>query len=174
VALGVCLLFDEESDRALRRLWDRLEERGVATLRSHTHRRHRPHLSYVSLLRWDLDAVRDVVEALPDRGPIDLTFDAIATFRRGRAFLVPAAPASLVLRQQTVAENVAATGAVMHHHYQVGRWLPHCSVAPRTRLDQLSTMAAAAYDVLPLAVRISGAALIDNSTGESWLLTNVP
>ena len=35
-------------------------------------------------------------------------------------------------------------------------------------------MAAVVYDVLPLAVRISGAALIDNSTGESWLLTNVP
>ena len=174
MALGVCLLFDEGSDHALRSLWDRLEERGVGTLRSHTHRRHRPHLSYVSLLRWDLDSVRDVVEALPDRGPIDLTFDAIATFRRGRAFLVPAAPASLVLRQQTVAERVAATGALMHRHYEVGRWLAHCSVAPRISLEQLSTVAAVVYDVLPLAVRITGSALIDTSTGESWLLTNVP
>ena len=126
------------------------------------------------MLRWDLDSVRDVVEALPDRGPIDLTFDAIATFRRGKAFLVPTAPASLVLRQQTVAEQVAATGARMHRHYEVGRWLAHCSLVPRTPLEQLSTVAAVVYDVLPLAVRITGAALIDNSTGQSWLLTNVP
>jgi hypothetical protein len=174
VALSVSLLFDERSDRALRSLWDRLEERGVSTLRSLTHQRHRPHLSYVSMLRWDLDAVLEEVEALPDRGPIDLTFEAVASFRRGRAFLVPAAPASLVLRQQTVAERVAATGAVLHHNYEVSRWLPHCSVAPRIRLEQLSTVADAVYDVLPLAVRITGAALIDNSTGQAWLLTNVP
>ncbi len=174
MALGVCLLFDERSERALRSLWDRLEERGVATLRSHTHGRHRPHLSYVVLLNWDLDAVQDVVEALPDRGPIDLSFDALATFRRGRAFLVPATPADLVARQQVVVEKVAATGAIVHQHYEVGRWLPHCSVAPRTRLEQLSSVAAAVYDILPLAVRVTGAALIDSSTGQSWPLTNVP
>ena len=107
--------------------------------------------------------------------PIEVPSNSPSTrSRRGRAFLVPAAPASLVLRQQTVAESVAATGARMHHHYQVGRWLPHCSMAPRTRLEQLSTVAALAYDVLPLAVRVTGAALIDNSTGESWVLTNLP
>lgn len=55
MSLAVCLLFDREGDRAVREIWARLEADGVPTLLSHTHRRHRPHLSYVVALDWDLD-----------------------------------------------------------------------------------------------------------------------
>ena len=174
MALSVCLLFDNRSEQALRKLWDRLEDRGIATLRSHTHRRHRPHLSYVVLLRWELDAVREAVAALPDRGPLDLSFDALGSFRRGRTCLVPAVPGDLVPRQQAVAQKVLSTGALVHEHYEVGRWLPHCSIAPRTRLEQLPMVAGTVYDILPLPVRIANAALIDSSTGQIWPLPNVP
>jgi len=73
-----------------------------------------------------------------------------------------------------VAEKVRATSALVHEHYEVGRWLPHCSIAPRTRLEQLSIVAGTVYDILPLAVRITNAALIDSSTGQIWPLPNVP
>jgi len=36
VALAVCLLFERRSERAVRALWDRLEQTGVPSLRSHT------------------------------------------------------------------------------------------------------------------------------------------
>jgi 2'-5' RNA ligase len=174
VALGVCLLFDDRTERALRNLWDRLEERGVATLRSHTHGRHHPHLSYVVLLRWDLAAVRDAVTGLPDLGAFEVTFDALGAFRRGRICLVPSVPADLMPRQQTVLEAVRATGALVHVHYEADRWLPHCSIAPRTRLEQLPLVAATVYDILPLTARIDHAALIDSTTGELWPLPQVP
>src|SRR6266487_6309442 len=150
MALGVCQLFDGRTERALRTLWDKLEELGVATLRSHTHGLHHPHLSYVVLLQWQLAAVRDTVAALPDRGPFEVTFDAMGAFRRGRICLVPAIPADLVARQQAVLEAVRATGAQVHEHYETGRWLPHCSLAPRAGLHRLPIVAAAVYDVLPL------------------------
>jgi 2'-5' RNA ligase superfamily len=174
VALGVCLLFDGRAERALRNLWDKLEERGVATLRSHTHGLHHPHLSYVVLLQWELAAVRDAVAALPDRGTFQVTFDAVGAFRRGRICLVPAVPADLVPRQQAVLEAVRATGAVVHAHYEVSMWLPHCSIAPRARLEQLPIVATTIYDVLPLTAQINRATLIETTTGQLWPLPNLP
>jgi 2'-5' RNA ligase superfamily len=174
VALAVCVLFDSRTERALRALWDRLEERGVPTLRSHTHGLHRPHLSYVVLLAWELDAVRDAVTALPDHGSYEIVFDAVGAFRGGRVCLMPSVPADLVARQQAVVEAVAVTGAVVHKHYQLGSWLPHCSIAPRARLEQLPMAVATIYDILPLPVRAVGAALVDSATGQRWPLPNLP
>jgi hypothetical protein len=174
VALGVCVLFDPRTERALRALWDRLEERGVPSLRSHTHGLHLPHVSYVVLLGWDLGTVRDAVAALPDHGPYELLFDAVGTFRRGRVCLIPAVPADLVARQQAVVEAVRVTGALVHEHYQVGSWLPHCSIAPRARLEQLPVVASTVYDVLPMPAQAVRTALIDSATGQRWPLPNLP
>ncbi|GDY32084.1 2'-5' RNA ligase [Gandjariella thermophila] len=174
VALGVCLLFDRRAERTLRGMWDRLEQLGVPTLRSHTHGLHHPHLSYVVLLDWDLDSVLAAVQRLDNHEPFEVTFDAVGAFRRGRVSLVPAVPADLVPRQQAVLQAVRDTGAVVHQHYETDRWLPHSSLAPRARLDQLPLIAAAVYDVLPLTARISRAALVDSGTGQVWPLANLP
>jgi 2'-5' RNA ligase len=174
MALAVCLVFDGRADRALRRLWDRLEERGVPTLRSHTHGMHHPHLSLVVLLEWELDKVRAAVETLPDNGPFEIRFDALGLFPRGRVSLIPAGPADLLARQQAVVRAVRRTGALVHKHYDIGRWLPHCSLAPRAPLRELSTVAALAYDIFPLISSVRRAEMINSSTGEHWPLTNLP
>ncbi|TNC26418.1 2'-5' RNA ligase family protein [Amycolatopsis alkalitolerans] len=174
MALAVCLLFDGPADRALRGLWDRIEEQGVPTLRSHTHGMHHPHLSLAVLLDWDVDKVRAAVEALPDRGPFEIHFEAVGVFPRGRVSLIPAGPDDLVARQQAVVEAVRGTGALMHKHYEIGRWLPHCSLAPRASLRELPAVAALAYEIFPLTARITRAALINSSTGEQWALATLP
>ena len=71
-------------------------------------------------------------------------------------------------RQERIVEAITATGAELHQHYRPGRWLPHCSVAPRAPLAKLSVLAAAVYDVLPLDARLDRVALIDSATGELW------
>ena len=174
MALAVCLLFDEAGDRALRGLWDRLEARGVASLRSHTHGRHHPHLSYVVLEGWNQEAVQSAVEALPDNGEFSITFHAVATFRRGRGWLVPGVSAELVARHAEVESALAATDATIHPLYRTGAWVPHCTLSPRVRLEQLPELAATTYDVLPLTVRVTAAALIDSGTGRLWPLINLP
>jgi len=174
VALAVCLLFDPRTERTIRALWRRLEEQGVPTLQCHTHGMHHPHLSYVVLLRWDLDAVRAALAELADHGPFDLTFDAVAAFRRGRVSLVPAVPVDLVSRQQAVLSAVRDTGAMVHRHYEIDRWLPHLSLATRARTTRLPLVAATAYDYLPLTTRVNRAALIDSSTGQLWPLPGLP
>ena len=168
VALAVCLLFDRRSERAVRALWDRLERAGVPSLRSHTHGRHVPHVSYAVLRTWDLAAVSAAVAGLGPVAPVELTFDGVGLFRRGRAWLLAGAAAEFVARQERVVEAAIEAGADLHEHYRPGRWLPHCSVAPRASLAQLPVLAAAIYDVLPLAARLDRVALIDSATGEVW------
>jgi 2'-5' RNA ligase len=174
VALAVCLLFDGRADRKVRNLWCRLEQHGVRTLQSHTHRQHCPHLSYVVLLDWRLDAVRAEIERLTDHGRFELTFDAVATFRRGRVSLVPAIPADLVARQQAVVTAVRASGAMVHRHYEINRWLPHVSLATRATAETLPKVTVTASDVLPLTAQVTRAALIDSTTGQQWPLGNLP
>ena len=166
MALAVCLLFAPADERALRSLWRRVEEAGVPSMSSHTHGRHVPHLSY---------AVRAAVSALPDGGPLTLHLNAVAAAPRGRVWLVPAASAALVRRQEAVAEVTTTTpGADLHRHYLPGRWLPHVSVAPRARLVDLPVVADVSYAVLPLTVRADRAALVDSATGERRPLDTVP
>ncbi|MGH3367553.1 MAG: 2'-5' RNA ligase family protein [Nocardioidaceae bacterium] len=174
MALAVCLLFDDRTNGALRRLWDRLEDLGVPTLRSHTHGQHLPHLSYAVLRDWQLEQVRDKVEAIPGGAPVELHFDALGIFRRGRSWLVPAVTSDLVLRQERIISAVSSTGAELHRHYAPGVWVPHCTIAPRVPLTALPVLTAAVYDVLPLHAYADHAALVDSSTAEIRPLTNLP
>ncbi len=174
MALAVCLLFDRRSERAVRGLWDRLEDFGVPSLRSHTHGRHLPHLSYAVLRQWDDAAVADALAVLDPGDPVELTFDGIGLFRRGRVWLVAGVSTDLVVRQQRVAEALAATGADLHKHYRPGVWVPHCSLAPRATLDQLPIVAGTVMDVLPLRARFDHSALIDSGTGEVTALAALP
>jgi 2'-5' RNA ligase len=174
VALAVCLLFDVRSEAAIHRLWRRLEDLGVPTLLSHTHGRHVPHLSYAVLRSYDLDKVADALSLLPDEGPMALHFDAFGTFRRSRTWLVPSVTADIARRHERVVEAVESTGAELHRHYQPGVWVPHCTLAPRTTLDRLPTIAAAVFDVLPMVATADRAALIDTGTGAQRPLDVLP
>ncbi len=173
MALAVCLLFERRSERAMRVLWDRLEERGVPSPLSHTHGRHVPHVSYAVLRAWNQAAVTAALASLPAGDAVELSFDGVGLFRRGRAWLLAGVTADIVARQERIAAALVATGAELHKHYEHGLWLPHCSVAPRASLAQLPTLAATIYDVLPLRTRLDHAALVNSSTGAIWPLTRM-
>lgn len=174
MALAVCLLFDRQSERAVRALWDRIEERGVASLRSHTHGRHVPHVSYAVLRSWDRTAVAAALDELEGGSPVELSFDGVGVFRRGRMWLVAGVSTDFVARQLRVVEAVTGTGAELHKHYVPGTWLPHCSLAPRAVLAQLPDVVGAVLDVLPLRARLDHAALVDSATGELCPLPRLP
>ncbi len=174
MALSVCLLFDPRGEHAVRALWSRLEGHGVPTLATHTHGRHHPHLSYAVLLRWDLQLVQDALSVLPDVGPFPMTFQGMVAFPRGRACLAPSLPAAVVARQEAVSTALSACGALVHHHYEPGRWVPHCSLSPRANGGALPVVAQAVSDVLPLTVHAARLALVDSATGQTWLLPTTP
>lgn len=174
MTLAVCLLLDTRGEQAVRRLWQRLENDGIGTLLTHTHRRHVPHLSYAVLRSYDLDEVTAALTQLPDAGPVTLRFDALGMFRRSRTWLVPAVTADLAGRQERVIAALETTGADLHRHYLPGAWVPHCTLAVRSQLERLPTIAAAVYDVLPLVTTADRAALVDTSTGSQQPLAVLP
>ena len=174
MALAVCLLFDRRSERAVRALWDRVEEQGVGSLRSHTHGRHVPHVSYAVLRRWDQVAVTDALDRLDGGESVEVSFDGVGLFRRGRTWLLAGVSADFVTRQQRVVDAVTAAGAELHKHYRPGVWLPHCSLAPRATLAQLPVVVKEVMDVLPLQARMERAALVNSATGEISPLAKLP
>ncbi len=174
MALAVCLLFDQRTERALRLLWHRLEAAGVSTLLSHTHGHHVPHLSYAVLRTYDVEAVGAALRALPDGGQVRLHFDGLGLFRRGRAWLIPGIGADVHVRQERVVAAAEGTGAELHLHYRPGYWVPHCTLAPRVRRETLSTLAVEVYGTLPLEAVADRAALVESSTGEIWPLEGIP
>ena len=174
MALAVCLLFDRRTDRLVTALWERLEEQGVATLLTHTHGRHRPHLSYAVLRNGDLDAVRATLGELPDGGPLDVVAQGSVVFPRGRVALACAAPAAVVARQERVVTALVDAGIELHRNYEPGRWVPHVSVATSASAGQLPLVVGAVSDVLPLPVHAARAALIETGTGELWPLAGLP
>jgi 2'-5' RNA ligase len=126
------------------------------------------------LRRWDQAAVTDALAGIERGEPVELSFDGIGLFRRGRTWLVAGVGADFVARQERVVEAVTATGAELHKHYRPGTWLPHCSLAPRATLAQLPTVVAAVMDVLPLRGRLDRAALVNSATGELSPLVHLP
>lgn len=165
MALSVCLLLDERSDRAVRSLWRRLEDAGVPTLLSHTHGRHLPHLTFASLLEHDLDAVGAALRRLPAQRATAVSFDALGMFRRSRCWLGLAPSPELVLRQHAVVAAARGTGARVHRSYERGEWMPHLTLAPRLHLERLPVVARHVFEVLPLAATLERAALVDTATG---------
>lgn len=173
MALSVCWLFDAATDRVVRRLWQRLEESGVGTLQSHTHGRHVPHLTIASLTSYDAIAVRDALLPLAADVPVPAPLDGLGMFRRSRTWLAPTVSVELLGRQAAVLQAVASSGAVVHPHYRTGQWLPHVTLAPRLRLQELPVVAQAVNEVLPLPAVLSSAALVDTGTGEVDPLPNL-
>ena len=165
MALAVCLLPDERGEALMRGLWARLEDDGIATLQTHTHKRHVPHLTYASLRTYDEDRVADALAALPEAEPLALHVDALGMFRRSRCWLAPAASVDLVARQEAVVGAAVGTGADLHRHYRPGDWIPHLTLAPRLHTTDLPVVARIVYEVLPLTAVVTRAALIETATG---------
>lgn len=174
MALALCALFDPRTERLIRELWVRLEAQGIRTLATHTHGRHHPHLSYAVLLDWDLDRVRDAAAGLPDGGPFELTVQGTLSFPRGRAALAPSVSPEVAQRQVRAVQALAATGAKVHRHYALGRWVPHVSVATRAAGAAVAHVITAVSDMLPLPLRVDRAALIDSAIGQMWPLDRIP
>ena len=174
MALALCLLLDRRSDRAVRALWERLEEDGVPTLLSHTHGHHVPHLSYAVLLAWEQEAVRSAVDGLCDAGPVEVAVQGTVIFPRGRAALAGSTTAALASRQARAVEALRATGATIHRHYEPGHWMPHVSATTGVAGARLPSVVEAISDRLPFTLRCDRAALIDTTDGTMWELPGVP
>jgi hypothetical protein len=174
VALAVCVLFDTAGERLIRGLWKRLEDAGIGSLASHTHGHHHPHLSYAVLREWEFDRVHDSLSHLPDCGTFAANVQGTVVFPRGRVALAVAVGPQVALRQKRVTSALVTSGAQLHKHYRPGSWIPHVSVATRTPGALLPVAVTAISDILPVALTVARAVLVDTGTGQIWPLPRIP
>lgn len=165
VSLSVCLLLDPPAEAAVRGLWRRLEAAGVPTLLTHTHGRHVPHLTLASVHHDGAEAVVSALSPLPVADRVEVSLDALGMFPRSRSWLAVPADRDLLMRQARVVEAVRSAGGQVHAHYLPGAWLPHLTMGPRMRVEQVATLARLVFEVLPLRTSLERAAVVETGTG---------
>ncbi len=157
--------FDPVADRRIRRLWDALEAAGVPTLREHTHRRHRPHVSLVAAPQLDPDAVAGALADLVVPARIRLSFECVGQFARGVLWLGPAPTRDLLAHQAVVTERLATAGVEISELYHPGRWVPHCTLSMTARGGLAAVAAPLCLDIVPVEATLVGAAVVDHTRG---------
>jgi len=170
MAQSVELLLDDATDAAIRAQWAALEEAGLPSLARQAAPSHRPHVTLAA--RRSLDPAREpdlarVVASLP----MPVRIGALACFGRGSYVLVRVLAASTaLLEMQAAVTAVLGPDAATEHHFGVGRWTPHTTLARRLTADQV----AAALVVLSGPTEQDGTAVgcrrWDGEARREWLL----
>jgi hypothetical protein len=154
---SVELLFDPDTEAAVRRQWDELAEAGVRSQASHTAPSNRPHVTLTVARHMD-DAVDAALNPVIDRLPLTCTIGAPMLFG-GRVItlvrlLIPSAELlSLHAHVHQVCLPHMPNGPLPHA--DPGEWTPHVTLARRVAPDRL----AAALTIKSLTCDLRGSAI---------------
>lgn len=139
MAHSVEVLFDAETDAALRRAWHALTAAGLPSQAGHTGASNRPHVTLAVA-----DAIAAEVDAgligLADLLPLDCVIGAPLLFGAGRftlARLIVPSAALLGLQAMVHQVGVPHMTAGPAPHTTPGRWTPHVTLARRLSAAQL-------------------------------------
>ena len=154
---SVELLFDKDTDAAIRRIWDDLAEAGVRSQAGHKAPSNRPHVTVAVAETMDLsvhEALRSVLHQLP----FPCTVGAPMLFGRGEFTLVRL----IVPSAELLSLHADVHRACLPHmpagplpHSEPGHWTPHVTLARRVPANQLR----AAMTVNGLSRDLSAAAV---------------
>jgi 2'-5' RNA ligase len=166
MALALELGLDGAADAAVRGLWEALEQRGVASLRSHTPS-IRPHLTLV--VSEDADGLRACAGELRSRIgslPVELVGPGLFAADPAILYLSVAPTAALLDLHARVAAAVADAGVELWPHYLPGEWVPHCTLSMGVARERLGDAIATCLDQpLPIPAGLRDARLTDSLTG---------
>lgn len=155
---SVELLFDDDTDAAVRRLWQDLAAAGVPSQAGHRSPTNRPHVTLTvadDMTDTVDDALRPLLELLPFTGVIGapmLFGGRTVTLVR---LLVPSAELLEVHREvDRVCRPHTPSGPLAHT--APGQWTPHVTLGRRLALDQLTTAMAVPGIGADIACRVTG------------------
>lgn len=170
---SVELTLDEATDGAVRKLWTRLADAGLASeQRTTVSGSHRPH---ITLFAGDAIAPK-VDDALPEvftHLALPVRLGGLLAFgpRRGAVVLVrQVVPSRQLLDLQ--AEVAERCGADPTGHFGAGRWTPHVTLARRVPVAQLGPVVQALGDLPELEGVSRGCRRWDSDRRVTWELTS--
>ncbi|GGM44591.1 2'-5' RNA ligase [Longimycelium tulufanense] len=162
------MFFDDRADEAVRALWRRLEESGVSSLPTRTHRRHRPHVSLAvagTIPSRTRAALRGDLALLSIPALWLYTLGTFPTEQNG-LFLGAVVDTELIAVHSAVHDTLASKVKHPSAYYLPGAWVPHCSLAQDIPAEQLVTGFAALHPVEPIRAEVVEIGVTDTRTGE--------
>jgi len=136
---SVELVFDADTEAAVRRIWDDLAEAGVRSLASSTSPSNRPHVTMAVAEHMD-GAVDDALRPLLHILPLPCTIGAPMVFGRGPFTLVRL----VIPSTELLALQAEVHDACLPHmspgplpHADPGHWTPHVTLARRVAPEKL-------------------------------------
>ena len=168
VSRGIVLWPDEATNSRVRMIWDSLAERGVASLATHTHRLHQPHLSLLVAEDLPVDATLNAIGATPST-PLGLMAGSVGIFPPMRTlFLACIVDGDLLAEQRRVHELAAPLARDPWPYFHPGRWVPHITLSMSLTPAEIATALPLILDHLPLEGTLVRGGVEDGSTGERW------
>lgn len=168
------LPFDDETDAVVRILWGRLEETGVSTLASYTHRRHRPHVSLLVAEEIGLDAAAEILAGIGiERGVVRLELTGPAFFPGDESILYLAVtPTSELLRlHAAVFEAIGPVVQGAWEHYRPGSWVPHSTLSMAVPMRAVGDAVTTCLSTsLPIVASATSIDCFDARTGKATRL----
>lgn len=167
---AVVLYPDASIEAAVRALWSELEEVGVPTLATFTHRLHPPHVSLVVADDLPVEATLDALHALgplPSE-PLPLVAPSAGVFPPGVLFLGAVNRPALLAHHERVDAAVAPLATRPQPSYRPGSWVPHVTLSQSLTPEQLAVALPIVLRRLPLRGSLDRAGLEDGVTGEHW------
>ena len=134
----ICAAFDSDGDAAIAAVQDRLRELGVRVPKQPAHRLH----ITLAAVEAEPDDVAPVTARLArNHAPFEITLDRVGTFARGTIlWLGPSHDEALYALQRATVDAVGNYPAAFGEQTHPRQWVPHCTLARRTRArnaDQL-------------------------------------
>jgi hypothetical protein len=148
-------------------MWAALESADVPTLATHTHGRHRPHVSLLVADHIDPEPVLQATGRLPAR-EVPMRLESVGVFPGGVLFLACAPSRELLEEQDRVHEAARPFVLAKWPYYEPGRWMPHLTVAYDVGPEQLERALPLLVGMLPIHGVFDRGGVEDGATGESW------
>jgi 2'-5' RNA ligase len=160
------MFFDPAADTAVRQTWTQLEQAGISSLVTTSHRRHHPHITLavaeqLAISSSTLDAIRE----LPGT---ELTLSMLGVFPGEQAvlFLGATATAGLLSAHAAIHATIEQASDGMWELYRPGQWVPHCTLAMRLNASELRTAITRLHPCSAIHARIAHINLVEVETGQ--------
>ncbi len=139
MAFGIELFFDLPTEKFLRKLGRRLEDKGVPSLFSISG--GEPHVALAVFEKGNLPAIKESIKKLAARfSPFELRLSSAGSFpgREGVLFLAPVVTFSLLEIHRRVHEFLGKSAAGSRDYYKPSWWVPHCTLGLKLSPAQLA------------------------------------
>lgn len=170
------LFFDAGSEAAVRAMWGNLEARGLRSMATTSHGRHRPHVSLTVADRITPAQAKAAVEPLRGANDLSLRLGSVAVFpgRQGVLYLSVVPTLRLLRLHREVHASLVGAGVESGRHYLPDAWVPHCTLAQGLTQEEVTSAVRAVKRQRPIEADVVSVGIVDTDTGAIQPIAELP